>query len=86
MSVHKNYSYYIEPGNRMRQVAGPYDVETKKPHYTIQVECPSHVRNQVKQNTFLIGNPDNCSWAWEVLNNSSWPVFVTVKKEGKILK
>ncbi|MDA3871634.1 MAG: hypothetical protein PF551_04695 [Candidatus Marinimicrobia bacterium] len=83
--LENNDSYYIEPGKKIQRVAGPYDIKTHKPQYSIEVNYPSHVKNQVEQKTFIIENSRNYFWAWKVVNNSNWPIFVTVKRDGIVI-
>ena len=32
-----------------------------------------------------IGTSENCQWDWDIKNNSTWPAFVTIKKDGKLI-
>jgi|WetSurMetagenome_2_1015567.scaffolds.fasta_scaffold106301_3 hypothetical protein len=81
MSDDKDYSFCLSPGIKTRHIAGPFDVKTRKPHYEIIVSVPTHVRNQVEIKQFLLGTPDNCQWGWDIKNGSTWPAFVTIKKD-----
>lgn len=79
----KDCSFYLTPGKKTRHIAGPFDIKTHKPIYEIEVSVPNHVRNQVKISQILLGAPENCLWAWDIKNNSTWPAFVIIKKDGK---
>jgi hypothetical protein len=76
------YSFVLDPGKKRRRIAGTYDVKSQRPHYEIDINVPEHVRNQIEVNQILIGNEEYCQWAWDIKNNSSWPAFVTIKKDG----
>lgn len=85
MSDKRDYTFCLMPGEKTRWIAGPFDAETRKPHYEIDISIPPHVREQVEVNQFLSGTPENCQWAWEFKNNSAWPAFVIIKKDGEIV-
>jgi len=82
----KDYTFCLMPGIKMRHIGGPYNVETRKPSYELHVSVPSHVRDQVEVNQVLLGTPENCKWAWDLKNKSRWPAFVTIKKDGQMIK
>lgn len=82
MTEEKDYSFLLYPGNKTRHIAGPFDVKNRTPHYGIEIDVPSHVRNQVEVTQFLLGTPENCQWAWDIENKTTWPAFVTIKKDG----
>ncbi len=82
MSNENDYSFCIMPGKKTRHIAGPFDVKTRKPHYEIDISIPAHVCEQVEINQILLGTPESCQLAWDIKNNSSWPAFVIIKKDG----
>lgn len=86
MPEEKNYSFLLSPGNKTRYIAGSFDVKTRKPCYEIEVNVPTHVRNRVEIQQYLVGSPENCQWGWEINNKSSWPAIVTIKKDGELIK
>lgn len=86
MSEEKDFSFVLSPGGKTRYTAGPFDVKTRKPCYEIDVSVPTHVRNQLEIQQFLVGTPENCQWGWEIKNRSTWPAFVTIKKDGELIK
>ncbi len=79
----KDCSFCLMPGKKLRQIAGPFDLQTRLPLYDIQVSSPSHVRQQIEISQILFGTPGNCQWAWDIKNNSSEPVFLIIKEDGK---
>jgi hypothetical protein len=79
----KDYSFCLMPGIKTRHAAGPFDVKTRKPKYEIEINVPSHVRDQVEIKQFLLGTPEKCQWAWDIENKSTWPAFVTIRKDGE---
>ena len=85
MSEQKDYTLCLMPGTKTRYAAGPFDVKTRAPHYEIEINVPSHVRNQVEVNQFLLGTPENCQWAWDIKNDSSYPAFIYIKKDGQMI-
>ncbi len=85
MADDKDYTFVLGPGGKTRWAAGPFDVKTRQPRYEIEISIPAHVRNQVDVNQFLLGTPDNCEWAWDIKNRSSWPAFVIIRRDGEII-
>ena len=83
MSDEKDYSFCVLPGNKTRHIAGPFDRKDRTPHYEIEIDVPEHVRSQVEVKQFVVGTSENCEWAWDIRNNSTYPVFVTIKKDGE---
>lgn len=86
MASEIEYSFLLGPGKRIRKIAGQYDVKLHKPHYEIEINVLEHVRNQIEINQVLVGDEEYCQWAWDIKNNSTWPAFITIKKDGIILK
>jgi hypothetical protein len=86
MANEKDYRFCLIPGSKTRHVAGPPCVKNRIPHYEIEIDVPSHVRDKVEVKQFLLGTPKNCQWAWDLKNNSTWPAFVTIKKDGQRIK
>jgi len=84
--THNNYSFELSAKTRKRFVAGKYDVNNHKPVFTIEIQCPKHVRNLIKEKQILLGTSENCNWVYDIYNGSTWSVFVIVKKDGLILK
>lgn len=79
----KDYTFYLMPGGKTRYIAGPFDINTRLPHYEIEISVPTHVRDQIEVNQFLLGTPENCQWAWDIKNNTSWPTFIIIRKNGE---
>jgi hypothetical protein len=86
MADDKDYSFILSPGGKTRYIAGPFDAKTHKPHYEIDVSVPTHVRNRVEIQQFFVGPPENYQWGWDIKNRSTWPAFVTIKKDGETIK
>ena len=86
MANENQCTFVLDPGKKKRLFAGTYDVKSRKPQYEIDINVPKHVRNQIEVNQKLIGNEDYCQWAWDIKNNSTWPAFITIKKDGVIEK
>ncbi|MDP3181274.1 MAG: hypothetical protein Q8M54_00470 [Desulfobaccales bacterium] len=85
MSEEKDYTFCLSPGNKTRYPAGPFDIETRKPHYEIDIS-PKHVRNQVEIKQFFMGTPGNCLWVWDIKNASDYLVFIIIKKDGELVE
>jgi hypothetical protein len=79
----KDCSFYLMPGQKTRHIAGSFDIKAAKPIFEIEVSVPTHVRHQVEISQILLGTPEKCLWAWDIKNNSTWPAFVIIKKDGK---
>jgi len=83
MAEEKDYTFCLMPGAKTRYTAGRFDAVTRTPHYEIEINVPSHVSDQVRVSQFLLGTPENCQWAWDIKNNSTWPAFIIIKKDGQ---
>jgi hypothetical protein len=81
-----DYTFVLSPGMKTRYSAGSYDVNLRSPNYNIELSVPKHVQAQVEVKQFLLGTPENCMWAWDIHNKSTWPAFVIVKKDGELIK
>lgn len=78
-------TFCISPGGKTRYIAGPFDTSSRTPRYEIEVSVPKHVRSQVEVNQFLLGTPEDCQWAYDIKNRSTWPVLVIIKRDGNKL-
>ena len=85
MANKNQYSFVLYPGKATRRIAGPYDLKTCKPHYEINVEIIEHLRSHIEVTQVLVGNEDNCQWAWKLKNNSVHPAFITITKDGVMM-
>ena len=85
MTEEKDYTFCLSPGNKTRYAAGPFDINTRKPRYEIEINIPSHVRNQVEVKQFLMGSENNYQWVWNIENKSTWPAFIIIKKDGQMI-
>jgi len=79
-------TFCLEPGQKRRYIAGEYSPKEMTPKYEIEVNAVHHVKPQVICEQVLVGNPEKCSWAYDLENKSTWPVFVIVKKDGEMLE
>lgn len=86
MNDEKDYTFSLSPNSKSRHVAGPFDTKTHKPDYEIKISVPNHVKSQVEVNQILLGTPENCQWAWDIHNKSSWEAFIFIKKDGILVK
>lgn len=81
-----DHTFILEPGQNKRVNAGPYDREQRRPQYEIEVVVPSHVRNQIEMNQFLIQTGEGYLWCWDVKNKSSWIAFFKVTADGQLIR
>ena len=81
-----DYTFQLSPKGKTRYNAGPYDPETQLPRYQLEVSAPQHVKHQVELKQFLMGSEGNRIWVWDVENKSTWPVFVTITKDGVLVQ
>lgn len=81
----KDYSFLLNPNQKKRYIAGSYDPKNHRPIYEIEIDVPKHVKNQVSEKQILVGTPENCQWGWDIENNSSWPAYVVIKKDGVLI-
>lgn len=84
MSSDKNENKItLHPGSRFRQQAGPYDLDTGRPRYAVQVLAPDEqARRQVEDNSLIMGTPGKHFYVWDIKNGSTWPVFLTLTVDG----
>lgn len=81
-----DYSFVLYPRTKKRCNAGTFDREKRQPSYELDVHVPKHVQHEVETKQFLIKTGDGYLWIWDIENNSSWPAFITVFADGKIVK
>lgn len=73
----------LDPGARFRRHAGPYDLETRRPHYAVQVHAlDEQARRQIEDNSQIMGVPGRHFYVWDIKNGSSWPVSLTLTVDG----
>lgn len=73
----------LPPGARFRRQAGPYDLESQSPRYSFQVSAPDEqAKRQVVDNSEVMGAPGRHFYVWDIKNNSTWPVFLTLTVDG----
>lgn len=84
MSSDKNEQEIIlAPGSRFRKQAGPYDLDTARPHYDVQINArDEQARRQVEDNSQIMGAPGRHFYVWDIKNGSTWPVFLTLTVDG----
>ena len=84
----KNYTFVLSPGQKKcRYNAGFYDPVSSMPKHEISVlNAMPELEAQVEINQFLMGNEGDRFWVWELTNNSTWPAFITIKKDGELVK
>lgn len=80
-----DFTFELPPRGKTRYGAGQYDKATASPKYTIEVSVPLHVRDKVTVAHFLIQTVSGLTWGWEIHNDSTWPAFVIVKRDGVLL-
>lgn len=80
---------HIEPGWSFRREAGPYDPKTHLPRYDFEVVAPdadadadADAKRRVVDESHVMGHADNFFWIWDIKNNSTQDVFITLTKEG----
>ena len=82
----KEYTFQLSPKSKTRYNAGPYNPKTRSPKYEIDYLCPTpESRNQIEVNQILMGHEDSHFLVWEIENNSTWPIFFSVKKDGQLV-
>lgn len=73
----------IAPGGTFRRPAGPYDLKTRLPRYEVDVlAVDADAGRQVVVDSEIMGRVENYTWIWKITNKSTWPVFITLKKDG----
>ncbi len=84
MNKDKNdHKITLSPGSRFRRQAGPYDQETGRPRYAVQVSArDDQARLQVEDNSQVMGNPGRHFYVWDIKNGSTWPVLLTLTVDG----
>lgn len=84
MSSGKNeHKITLSPGARFRRQAGPYDLETRRPQYAVQVcAADEQSRRQVEDNSQIMGAPGRHFYVWDIKNGSTWPVSLILTVDG----
>lgn len=84
MSSEKNeHKITLSPGSQFRRQAGPYDLDTGRPRYAVEVSAPDEqARLQVEDNSQIMGVPGMHFYVWDIKNGSSRPVFLTLTVDG----
>lgn len=73
----------IAPGGKFRRQAGPYDIKTRLPRYDFEVvAADADALRRVVDDSQIMGSTDNHFWVWDIKNNSTTPVFITLTKDG----
>lgn len=71
------------PGSRFRRQAGPYDRDTRRPRYAVQVIArDEQARRQVEDNSQIMGVPGRHFYVWDIKNGSTSLVFLTLTVDG----
>ena len=82
-----NYTFQLAPGAKTRHNAGSYDPNLYLPKYEIEVMTPDDfVRSKVQVNQVLMGTKGSHFLVFDIQNNSTWPVFIQVKKDGVLVE
>lgn len=84
MGSEKNlHKITLSPGDRFRRQAGPYDLDTGRPRYAVEVIAPDEqARRQVEDNSQIMSAPGRHFYVWDITNGSRWPVFLTLTVDG----
>lgn len=84
MSSNKNeHKITLAPGSRFRRQAGPYNLDTGRPRYAVLVSAPDEqAQRQVEDNSQIMGSPGSHFYVWDIKNDSTWPVFLTLTVDG----
>ncbi len=86
MSEQGDYTFMLEAGQKRRYIAGSYNPKTMLPKYELTINIWNHIKGKVDCDNILLGDKDNCSWACDLHNKSTWPAYIIVKKDGELLK
>jgi len=76
-------SVTIQPGKKFRLSAGPYDLTTKSPRYSFEISVAVEgMQYQVRDNSQIMGPEGRNFWVFDITNESSMPVTITLTKNG----
>jgi hypothetical protein len=70
---------------KIRHPAGLYDEKTRTPSYSLEVSTWKDLRDRVKVVDFLMGTENKRIWVYEITNESEWPAFISIKRDGQLL-
>lgn len=74
---------HVKAGCRFRLQAGPYDPKTHLPRYSFDVVAPdADAKRRVVDESQPMGHAHNYFWVWDIKNNSTQDVFITLTKDG----
>jgi len=80
----RDYSLMLAAGRETTINAGEYDRKRQRPAYSLTISSP--FRHEIQEEQFLVPTADGHLWTWRVKNNSSWPAFIIVTIDGKLLR
>lgn len=82
-----NHTFELAPKGKTRYNAGAYDPKTRSPKYELEVLARDDVAySQVEIEQFLMGKEGSNLWVWDIKNNSTWPIFVSITKDGVLIE
>ncbi|MDH1657061.1 hypothetical protein N5E96_20455 [Pseudomonas mosselii] len=82
-NIINQHTIRLDPGARFRLQAGPYDLDTGRPHYAVKVNAPDdQTRHRVEDNSHIMGSPGQHFYVWDIKNASTFPVFLTLTVDG----
>jgi hypothetical protein len=82
----KQHSFYLSPKSESRYNAGEYDPKTRTPKCEIDCLCPTpESRNQIEIDEIIMGNEGSYILVWDIKNDSTWPIFFDVKRDGQLV-
>ncbi|MDA3140167.1 hypothetical protein [Vibrio metschnikovii] len=80
------FTLQVAPKSQARYNAGSYDPILYMPKYDVEMFTPyQDVQGQVDINRVVMGSKGAHFLVLEIKNNSTWPVFLSVTKDGVLM-
>ena len=82
-----NYTFQLDAGVKTRFKVGSYDPISYLPKYDIEVITPhEEAKRKIEINPIIMGMEGSHFLVWEIKNDSAWPVYFNVKKDGVLVE
>lgn len=82
----RDWTFALYGGAKHTFNAGESDPQTNKPHYSFQMYPTGYPSDMVQVNKRSIKTAGGNLQAWDVENKSNLPVFITIKRDGELIR
>ena len=82
----RDWTFALYGGAKYTFNAGEYDPKTQKPHYSFEMRPKGYPSNMVQVREYRIRTAGGDLQMWDVENRSNLPVFITIKRDGELIR